>query len=267
RYRRPLSDVLEENAVELLEHESEATLGRSSNRHADHIEQEFIPVTGEPEPTVTTDPPAGLAPRLQAVTDEFLQSAGELDNYRVGVLPGDVGIALVCRTQTSRDWCLVGKYPDHATAEEAARRLACTMQSLRRHCRQLYFVEHTLLRFGRRVSTADQEQTDPPFSRAVKPQPPFQYSFTLTAVVSRRAGASRTEDDRRMVREIIRENTPAHIVAEVCFLGYAHMRRFEALYWAWRSALRHQAPWEMARTSARLRRFLETHCHCRNTSP
>ncbi|MBX7224242.1 MAG: hypothetical protein K1Y36_30285, partial [Blastocatellia bacterium] len=60
RDRRPLIDVLEEDAVELVEHESEATLGRSSNRHADHIEQEFIPVTGEPEPTVTTDPPAGL---------------------------------------------------------------------------------------------------------------------------------------------------------------------------------------------------------------
>jgi hypothetical protein len=85
----------------------------------------------------------------------------------------------------------------------------------------------------------------------------FVYSFTITAVVSNSSPGP--EGDARfhqLVRDVLRENAPAHVVVEICFLRPARMRRFEGLYRAWQSALRRRQPRPIVRTSTRLRNFL-----------
>ena len=100
-------------------------------------------------------------------------------------------------------------------------------------------VEHNLLRFGR-FRNAD---------------PAFVYSFTITVVLS--APPDSNEDYRRFAREVIRENTPAHVVVDVCFLSPEQMCDFESLDRAWRCALREQDRRRIIDTSAALRHFLQ----------
>jgi hypothetical protein len=150
--------------------------------------------------------------------------------------------------------------------------LVSLIQTLSRHRRQLYIVEHTLLRFGRSgpdddaptperddAGQGDQAHPDDPRS-----QHEFVYSFTITAIISTPSGTQNDEDYQTIVREVIRQNTPAYIVDDYCFLRPREMRHFESLYWAWRSALQHRRRWEILFTSARLRRFLR---RCQRRSP
>jgi hypothetical protein len=265
-FGRPLIDVIEEHALEIVASDAEASIGRRLPRHADFIEEHFIPIaslaTKEDVPDEPGPRPAPSMPlRGQTMTETFLQAAGEIENFRVGSLPGDSVVAVVCKSPSETDWRLVWKYPDTESVDVDA--LVGLAQTLKRHCRQLYIVEHTLLRFGRsklakestppageEVWRGDQDEQDEP----VYPHR-FAYSFTITAVISspsRRNG----EDYETMVREAVRQNTPSHIAAEYCFLRPHQLRHFESLYWAWRSALRRRQPRKIISTSDDLRKFL-----------
>ncbi len=142
------------------------------------------------------------------------------------------------KSRSKSDWRLLGKYPDRDSAQSAGRAFLDLLRSLSRHGRQLYVIEHDLLRFG----------------RFREPDEDFVYDFTLTAVTS-----DGDEDYRRFVREVIRENTPSHIVATYLFLSPRRMRRFENLSSSWQAALRSRNRREITAASAALRRFLVNH--------
>lgn len=200
--------------------------------------------------------------RGERVTEGFLRAAADLRNLEAGVLPGETAVTLVCRTcDDESKWRLVGKYPDLESAVTAASGLAEIAQLLTRYSRQLYVVEHTMLRFGR-----SRNRPKPEASPEASPEEPddrdgghskFVYSFTVTAVVSTTLATEAGSEYRMVVEQIIRENVPSHIVSELCFLRPVQMRSFEALYWEWREALREQKPRRIVLTSARLRRFLQ----------
>ncbi len=91
---------------------------------------------------------------------------------------------------------------------------------------------------------------------------PFVYDFTITAVVGlgRHARHARHDKEyRAAVAAVIRQNTPAHVAVDLCFLRPRHMRHFEERYDAWCHALRRGDHHAIAITSARLRRFLARH--------
>jgi hypothetical protein len=271
---RPLVEVLDEYGLELVETDAGGAVGRALSRHSDHIEDNFIPVKfvmDEREPSSDSGAqfvrPNPLL-RAQPLTEEFLRAAESIENYRVGSLPGETAVALVCKSPTEADWHMIGRYPDIQSAAAAVGAIARQMSTLYRHTQQLYIVEHTLLwnerpqqkdgpLFEDEANTSNSNDERLAHDDASSQADDFVYSFTITAVVSARPRQLNDSDYQTVVREVVRENTPAHIVADFCFLRPLQMRQFEVLYWDWRRALRHRAQSEIIETSDRLRDFLE----------
>ena len=244
--RRALSDVLDELGVELVETQAEASVGRTFEHHADYIEENFAPVTSFTEERAQPGVQDTQLLRRQKVTEEFLHAAGDIRTFRAGSLPGDSAVSLVCQSAAEGDWHLVGKYPDLGSAVAAAYALVESVQGFERHHRQLYILEHTLLRFGRSKPGAEVNYA----------APDFVYSFTVTAVLSASAASVSDPYYRNAVHEVIRQNTPAHIAVNYCFLRPRQMHFFESLYREWRRALRQCRSQAIRSTSARLREFL-----------
>ena len=96
--------------------------------------------------------------------------------------------------------------------------------------------------------------------------------MTITAVLF---PGRRRQDTQGLIAdamEVVRANSPAHVMVEFCVLGHADLHRFERLYLRWRRALRafatHAEPgdgWDhrhrrsrwLRVTSRQLREFLE----------
>jgi hypothetical protein len=257
---RPLIDLLDEFALEVVESNAAASVGRTVTHHSDYIDEHFEPVTSfaarTARPTDQASQRVQMIPLLrgQRVTEEFLSMAGRIENFRLGSLPGEDAVAVVCKSAAATGWHPVWKYPDLESARAAAYALVDTVQSVNRHRQQLYIVEHTLLRFGRAKPNRETQDDSRDASD-------FVYSFTLTAVVSTSTNAASGQDYQAAVREVIRQNTPAHIAVDYCFLDLQQMRLFESLYWSWRRALRQRRSPDIIFTSAQLRSFLRR-CGC-----
>jgi hypothetical protein len=94
--------------------------------------------------------------------------------------------------------------------------------------------------------------------------------MTITAVLFPGRRGETTQGFIADAMEVVRANTPAHVMVEFCILGHADLHRFERLYMRWRRALRafatHADPgWDhrhrrsrwLRATSRQLREFLE----------
>lgn len=270
----PLLDLLDEFAVDIVDEEAAASLGRGLSRHTEHIESQFQPIvtilkkTGQSPTPESSRPVAGVnLVRGQSITTEFLRTAHRVEHFRVGTLPGDRNVALVARSPGDREWKLAGKFNDPESAAAAARELTEFIGELNSRSRQLYIVEHTLLRFACRPPASDGEEPKriPEETGEDNVETPFSYSFTMTAVLSATRNQIDDVEFRRSVRQVIDENSPSHLLVEYCFLGYSQLRQFESLYWEWRRALRNGSPETVRETSIRLRRFLKR-CGCRDAA-
>jgi hypothetical protein len=214
-------------------------VARPLRRHGDLIGEQFTPVAAAPDGAVPGEPARGVGGGGIggiAVPESLLRTAGG-GEMRLGRLPGETAFALVWRPagEPGADWRLLGKHADRESAAAAAHAFAGLLRALGRSCQQLYVVEHNLLRFAG--------------------IPGFPYSFTVTAVLSPPAQERNDPAYRDFARQVLRENTPAHIVVRDRFLSPSRMHVFERLYWQWRWALRQGK--ERAETSAQLIRFLE----------
>ncbi len=257
---RPLIDSLDEFALEVVESSAAASVGGTVTHHSDYIDEHFQPVTSSAAKTERpADQPSQrvqMIPLLrgQRVTEEFLRVAGSIENFRLGSLPGDDAVAVVCKSATGTGWHSVLKSADLESARGDAYALVDTVQTVNRHRQQLYIVEHALLRFGRSQPNRDAQEDS-------RDAPDFVYSFTITAVVSTSTNAASDQDYQAAVRDVIRQNAPAHIAVVYCFLDLQQMRLFESLYWSWRRALRQRGSPDIIFTSAQLRSFLRR-CGC-----
>jgi hypothetical protein len=232
---RPLVDLLDELGVRLVAAEAEASLGRPLGRYDDAVSTEFLPVVPAGE--------SGLDGLRGAALPEPLLApgAGGVGEFRLGSLPGERGTSVVWRAAAGEAWRLLGTHGSAEAALRACSALAAPLEALRRHARQLYVVEHNLLRYGRfRERGAEGDRS-------------FVYDYSLTAVLG---DPGRDENYRTFARAVLRANVPAHLAVDFCFLPPCALCRFEHLYWAWRHALRCGGRRERAVTSARLRRFL-----------
>lgn len=59
------------------------------------------------------------------------------------------------------------------------------------------------------------------------------YSYRLHIVLPAYAGRFRKMDFRRFVEEVIREETPAHILPKICWVDWEDMRKLETVYREW----------------------------------
>ncbi|MDX1998894.1 MAG: hypothetical protein SF066_14350, partial [Thermoanaerobaculia bacterium] len=208
---RPLVDLLDELGVRLVEGEAEASLGRPLGRYDDAVTAEFTTVVPAAENGADTLRGAALPERLLAPGDG---GAGE---FRLGSLPGERGTSVVWRAAAEEPWRLLGTHGTPAAARSACGGLVAPLEALRRHARQLYVVEHNLLRYGRF------RERDPGRDGG------FVYDYTVTAVLG---DPGCDENYRAFAREVLRANVPAHLVVDFCFLAPCALCRFELLYWA-----------------------------------
>ena len=220
---------------------------------ADYIEQHFdsiVPLATDVE--LSADQLQSHAERLPlpskgGLPEGWLWAGGNIEHFRVGTLPDDRLVA-VCKRPADLEWHIIGEFTDHHRAAEAVHAVVEVVSLLHRHARQLYIVEHTLLRPRR---THPHKSDEPETSKER-----FVYSFTISAVVLARSCQS---DYARFVMEVLRQNTPSHIVIDLCCVSGCQMRDFEHRYDHWRTALRRGNARQIDETSARLRRFLRRH--------
>lgn len=243
----PLTDLIGRLGVELIDAPPAADY-EAMTRHAKHIEAHFAPVETVASGRWASVP--GSAPQkrhrtermTRQMTEEQLLAMSRLEHYRIGALPGSADLCLVCRAPSQPIWQFVGRYPDRAGALADVRVLLRLAGTLRQQARRLYVVEHVLLRDGR---GPDQPGEDPDFDEGL----------TATTVACFPAREANDAGYRQHVRQVIRANTPAHIVMGVCFLRLRHVPEFETLHAEWRRALRDRDR-GLAESCRRLREFL-----------
>lgn len=258
----PQDDVFAELSIEIVDSDAEASIGRPLGDNVDFIE-ENVTVSSSADGALRPARDDAVHPsplRGHNVTMEFMRAAAVPGNFRIGSLPGSDGITVVCKSLDQTRWHFVGRYADHQRAHIVVDQLLALTSALDRHARQLYIVEHTLLRFGRDDSGSD-ELEDEQHDAEPDGRDPFVYSFTITAVLPRSDDLVDDQDYRTWVHEVVRQNAPAHIVVDYCFLRFRQMRHFKTLYDAWRWALRRGDRDVIVATSRRLRRFLARHQH------
>lgn len=265
--RRPLAERLEELGLALAEEAEQETLGAVLSAHVDYIDDKFTPLEALTQEQDASAPDRELVEQAvgslhgHRVGEGFLAALAE-GEIRLGSLPGDTMIAVVCRASSAAEWRLVGKYIDRARALAILAALLALARELTGALRQLYIVEHILLRFGHAPDHDGEEESpvgdlDDPVPAQDAAAEAFRYNFTLTAVVSDAPHHRHRAGYRAGVAEVIRRNTPAHVALECRFLRPHRMAHFERLYFAWRRALRQGDRHRIRATSRRLRWFLQ----------
>ena len=96
---------------------------------------------------------------------------------------------------------------------------------------RFYLVEHLMLR----PMPGDAGQTVPVL---VNPRWPDPYSLQLSFVLAQTSPWLRDEHFQRFVERTIREETPAHLIPTVCWLGADEMGGFKTAYDDWREKRR-----------------------------
>jgi hypothetical protein len=256
--RRRLGERLEETGLALADDdERPPTIGSPLGAHADHIEETFTAADALPEAERsggtdrTLAEQAAAALRGQRVHESFLRGLADGD-IRLGAMPGDSMVTAVCRATGDSEWRLIGKYATRERALAVLALLIALARDLLGGLRQLYIVEHLLLRFARWGSRDRDAAGSPPDAADG-----FPYSFTVTAVVSDAPHGSGVQGYRAGVAQVIRRNAPAHVAVTFCFLRPHRMANFESLYYAWRRALRQGDRSRIAAASRHLQDFLE----------
>ncbi len=204
--------------------------------HHEIVERGFMPLgpggSGDDRDEAAS-PLAGhhVAPDLLAVLDDPAR-------YRIGKLPDHDGAVLVCQ-DANGGWWVIAHYDGAHEAATAAHHLIWMAGGARQ---RLTIVEWTLLRFALPLLDGCD---------------PSAFSFRISAVM---ASGWKPEDNesawRQRARAILRENTPAHIVLNMEFLGRHQMREFEHLHREWLRALRYGPADRKAETSRDLALFL-----------
>lgn len=229
--------------VTVVEDPLDASFGRFLSAEAStQTIDGFIRV--DPSLLPAVDPGADSPFVGHTVAADLLPVLQSIDSFRLGVLPRDRQVSLICRAPGSdRCWHL-GKFATLESCFAEVARILAHAADLLVLSRRLYVVEHLLLRAARRPGEIT----------------PFPYAFTLSVVLSACIlGDDQPDAMRRQVEATVRENSPAHVALRFCYLNHRQMRRFLALRHDWLNALRDNGDGRLAWACARLRDFLIAH--------
>ncbi len=125
----------------------------------------------------------------------------------------------------------------------------------------MYLVEHILLRMNQPGDPPLPVCPDPGCSDCPGDDP---YSWRLHVVLPAYAGRFATMAFRRFVEDVIREETPAHLLPKICWIGRDDMRRLERAYRDW---LGIRSGETAADRTAKLQRFIDTLYDVKNVYP
>lgn len=151
-------------------------------------------------------------------------------------------------------------FADEAQMEAA---IAETMEYLRVNYSDegMYLIENLLLR--------PEEEEDPflpicPASNINACSENDPYSYRIHVILPAYGSRFQSMDFRRFAEELIREETPAHILPKICWIDNDDMARFEKDYRDW---IYLKAGAEKAKRQEKLSRFIETLFTVRNVYP
>jgi hypothetical protein len=145
-------------------------------------------------------------------------------NYRLGTFSNSPGYQLVFQARDGGGWWLLASV---ATSEEGAK-LAYAIQALlvdiNQRCEGMHIVEHVLLGplQAENCQSDDRIGTDSSFAKN-------RLSVVLPNWTRRTADPS----FQSLAEQLVYENSPAHVSANVFWLDFTEMYRFEGLYMAW----------------------------------
>ncbi|WP_444997455.1 hypothetical protein [Aliikangiella sp. IMCC44359] len=276
-FNRPFEQHCTELGVEIVENNEDATLGRLMNVYSEDIyDNEYTDLSQNMNEKAFVEQQISNSEDLsingEKLSEGFIDAASRYENYQLRTRENNSEIILVCQSSKSNnnDCFFIGQYKNYQQAQKNAFELVEKIQSLYTCGHQLYLVEHLLLRFGIEGSSEDISmqpiQTESEQLGDISEQAAcFNYSFSMTVVIS--ASQSQLNDlaYREMVIEIVQQNTPAHILNSYCFLNLYQIRYFERIYWKWRHALKNNDQTLILKISRRLRRFLSEHTFNDNT--
>ena len=260
QHHEPLYLSLERHGLNLVSDAEQFSLGRSSGRLTHFGHAHFRPVMSYPVPEHHGE--STLFLRGNNITEHFLSSARNPDNLFLGTLPDTETVAIVWRPGTDSAWIMLEIYPDHDTALREAHALSRAIDHIHHARTQLYIVEHNLLQ--PQDHPHDPHHHEHHHHEHHHHEQPLAPALAITAVVCLPHNEWQDHSRRNAVETIIRENTPAHLHAQVCFLDLWLMTDFERLYWAWHRAMRHGRRRTFERRSEHLRHFIERNLHREN---
>jgi uncharacterized protein len=149
------------------------------------------------------------------------------------------------------------------TAGEMEQAIAELMEYLRENYSDegMYLIEMILLR--------PQEKDDPflpicPEPNCVDCAEEDPYSYRLHVILPAYSSRFSHMEFRRFVEEVIREETPAHILPRICWISQDEMAKLEKAYRAWISL---KAGVDLAARTARLQTFIDVLFAVRNVYP
>ncbi len=129
---------------------------------------------------------------------------------------------------------VVARSPDFASAAERDTAMIELRTYLRRHYSRegMYVIENILLRPQKAGDQGLHYCVDESCPDCVEDP----YSYRIHVVLPAYAGRFNDMPFRRFVEDVIREETPAHILPKVCWIGEADMERFQKAYRVWLQA-------------------------------
>lgn len=137
-------------------------------------------------------------------------------------------------TIKTKDGEVVGVSPEYRTSAERDAAIAELRTYLRRHYSRegLYVVENILLRPLKPGDASLHYCVDDDCVTCVDDP----YSYRIHVVLPAYAGRFNDMHFRRFVEDVIREETPAHILPKICWISETHMDGFQKAYRAWLEA-------------------------------
>jgi hypothetical protein len=171
------------------------------------------------------------------ISGELLEYGAVTEYYRVGTSPLSKRAEVVFRHSPSVPWRTLGEFSDEREASSALSEFVAIVEKLQCSSQRVYIIEHSLLRYALKHDGYSFNLLDDDCTEKENGEYYFDFDFHITAVFS---GCHDTVGDaayRSLAEEIVRENTPAHIVATCVWITPWRMILFEFLYAAWRLEL------------------------------
>ncbi len=198
----------------------------------EHVVDEFYPVAYERRDgaqavsDVVDNLDTFIPLKNNMISDVLLQGGVALERYRIGSLAPDNDYQMVFSSEVGNDWWYIGRNDTREEAEENILLLHRFLIHLNIESEGLHLVEHLLLRPQGCVQDDDISMvTEANF-----------YSSRISVVFPAWTARSSDPRFRVMAEESVRINCPAHILADIYWLDFDAMYRFESLYKCWLDA-------------------------------
>ncbi len=237
---RSLTLPLTKQGLKVIAHEDYRTMSHGSrelkmvslNDIGEHFSEAFYPVSCQPldefeaviEVSENLDTFVPL--KNNAISDALLQGGVSLERFKVGSLVADDGYQMVFNLPEERDWWYVGRADTREAGDHHIRLLHRFLIHLNIESEGLHLVEHLLLR-----PLCSSRQHDLPGI-----DPLTFYSARITVLFPDWTARCQDPRFRALAEESVRNNAPAHLYADIYWLDFDAMCRFELLYKGWLDA-------------------------------